>query len=132
MLIGAIRRALRGSDEVNAPGSIDIQLQHDTVIRAVPAKEEAPEHPDEAKGGVYVPEGESEVERQVEVVRAAMKQGGRFGDREIPIPWLRRILAGLEGRHIDEETMWEGIASPPRKDPVEESTAYQELFPSRG
>jgi hypothetical protein len=80
---------------------------------------------------VYVPDGHSEVERQAEVVRAAMAQGGWFGDRVIPIPWLRRILAGLEGRRIDEEAMWEGIASPPRKDPVEESSTYQELFPTR-
>jgi len=131
-LIGAIKRVLRGPDEESASGRIDIQPLPDPVMRAAPVREEAPEHPDEAHGGVYVPDGGSEVERQAEVVRAAMKQGGRFGDREIPLPWLRRILAGLEGRHIDEEAMWEGIASPPRKDPVEESAAYQEFFPSHG
>jgi len=131
-LIGAIKRVLKGSDEENASGLTDFRPQPYPAVRAVPEKEEAPVHPDEAQGGVYVPEGESEVERQAEVVRAAMKQGGRFGDREIPIPWLRRILAGLEGRRIDEEAMWEGIASPPRKDPAEESAAYQEFFPSHG
>ena len=131
-MIGTIKRVLRGSDEENAPKQIESQLLPDAVMRAVPAKEETVEQPSEAQGGVYVPGDESEVERQAEVVRAAMKQGGRFGDREIPLPWLRRILAGLEGRHIDEDAMWEGIASPPRKDPVEESAAYQELFPSPG
>jgi hypothetical protein len=99
---------------------------------AAPGKEEALNEPQEAQGGVFVPDGQSEVERQADVVRAAMSQGGWFGGRVIPIPWLRRILAGLEGRHIDEDTMWEGIASPPRKDPAEESPTYQELFPTPG
>ena len=131
-MIGAIKRVLRGSDEENASRGIDIQPQPAPVMGVAPAEEESPEVPDEVHGGVYVPDGENEVERQAQVVRAAMEQGGRFGDREIPIPWLRRILAGLEGRHIDEEAMWEGIASPPRKDPVEESAAYQEFFQSHG
>jgi hypothetical protein len=61
-----------------------------------PAKEQPIERPDEAHGGVFVPDGASEVERQAEVVRVAMAQGGRFGEREIPVPWLRRILAGRE------------------------------------
>jgi len=82
--------------------------------------------------GYFAPYNPDVTQRQVELVRAALAQGGRFGDREIPVPWLRRILAGLEGRHIDEEAMWEGIAAPPRKDPVEESAGYQELFPSPG
>jgi len=130
VLIGTIRRVLRGSGKGDPSWHLDNQPQPDAVARAAPAKEEPIEQPDEAHGGVFVPGGESEVERQTEVVRAAMAQGGRFGDREIPVPWLRRILAGLEGRRIDEEAMWEGIASPPRKEPVEESPTYQELFPS--
>jgi hypothetical protein len=123
---------LRGSDEGDPSRHMGNQPQPDAVARMAPAKEQPIERPDEAHGGVFVPDGASEVERQAEVVRVAMAQGGRFGEREIPVPWLRRILAGLEGRKIDEEAMWEGIASPPRKEPVEESPTYQELFPSPG
>ena len=130
-LIGTIKRVLRGSDQGGASRRADNQPGPDSVITAVPTTKATIEQ-SEAQGGVFAPGGQTEVERQAEVVRAAMIQGGRFGDREIPIPWLRRILAGLEGRHIDEETMWEGLASPPRKDPVEESPGYQELFPSPG
>lgn len=131
-MIGRIRRVLRGSDEGDPSWRIGNQPQPDALARTAPVNEQPIEQPDEAHGGVFVPDDESEVERQAEVVRAAMAQGGRFGDREIPVPWLRRILAGLEGRKIDEEAMWEGIASPPRKEPVEESSSYQELFPSPG
>jgi hypothetical protein len=131
-LIGTIRRVLRGSDEEDTSRHLENRLQPDAVMKAVSVEEETLEQQNEVQGGVFAPNHESEVERQAEVVRAAMQQGGRFGDREIPIPWLRRILAGLEGRHIDEEAMWEGIASPPRKDPVEESAGYQEIFPSPG
>lgn len=132
MLIGRIRRVLRGSDEGDPLRHIGNQLQPEALTRTPPAKEQPIGQTDESHGGVFVPGGESEVERQAEVVRAAMAQGGRFGDREIPVPWLRRILAGLEGRKIDEEAVWEGIASPPRNELVEESPTYQELFPSPG
>ena len=125
-MIGRIRRAFRSTDEDpswTGPGELRVP------VATVSGEQSGESQP---TGGVFVPYDTDEIQRQTELVRAAMAQGGRFGDREIPIPWLRRILAGLEGRPIDEEAMWEGIASPPRRDPIEESPTYQQLFPSPG
>jgi hypothetical protein len=42
------------------------------------------------------------------VVRTAIENGGRYGDHQISIPWLRMILGGLESKPIDPESIWYG------------------------
>jgi hypothetical protein len=43
------------------------------------------------------------------IVKAAIDHGGRYNGHQIPIPWLRMVLAGLEYHKIETEQMWEGI-----------------------
>jgi hypothetical protein len=124
-LISVIKRVFRSSDEKDHSFEKGMLPEPAAVNRME-------DSPAAERWGYFAPYDTDVVQQQAELIRAAIAHGGRFGDREIPIPWLRRILAGLEGSHIDEEAMWEGIASPPRKDPVEESAAYQALFPSPG
>jgi hypothetical protein len=60
-----------------------------------------------------------------------MKNGGRYAGHYIPIPWLRMIMAGLEWRHVDPETMWYGFeADLPDGEPLQEIPSYDDLFPS--
>ena len=63
------------------------------------------------------------------IVRTAIENGGRYGDHKIPIPWLRMILAGLESRYIDPETMWYEVEEGPVAQ-IPEIPSYEDLFPS--
>ncbi len=65
------------------------------------------------------------------LVMTAIQNGGKYRDHQIPIPWLRMILAGLEWRRIDPETMWYGVdASGEGGERLPEIPAYDDLFPS--
>ncbi|HEV2138383.1 MAG TPA: hypothetical protein VGR53_06045 [Nitrososphaerales archaeon] len=64
------------------------------------------------------------------VVRAAIAQGGRYGDHQISLPWLRKILAGLEWRNVEPETLWEGVDGLGPSVPNAKIPVYDELFPS--
>jgi len=64
------------------------------------------------------------------VVRAAIAQGGRYGDHQISLPWLRKILAGLEWRNIEPETLWEGVDGLGPSVPNAKIPVYDALFPS--
>lgn len=64
-----------------------------------------------------------------EFVKTAMQQGGRFNDHQIPIPWLRMILAGLEYKRIEPETMWEGVEPENHGGQLPETPSYTDLFP---
>lgn len=71
-------------------------------------------------------------EYQRNLVRAAIEQGGRLGDQEIPLYWLKTILAGLEGRVVEPGEAWGSIERP---DPLEspngpEPPSYYDLFPA--
>jgi hypothetical protein len=74
----------------------------------------------------------SSVEYQANLVRAAIENGGKFQNHEIPLPWLRRILAGLEGREVGPEEVWrEDDPTSPFKPPAgPEPPSFQELFPA--
>ncbi len=65
------------------------------------------------------------------LVRTAIQNGGKYGDHQIPIPWLRMILAGLEWRRLDPDMMWYGMdVSGQAGEPLPEIPAYDDLFPS--
>jgi hypothetical protein len=66
------------------------------------------------------------------LVRAALAQGGRYGDLQISIPWLRNILAGLEWRNIEPEKLWEGVEASGLSSPSTQIPIYDKLFPSNG
>ncbi len=65
------------------------------------------------------------------LIGAAIQNGGKFGDHQISIPWLRMVLAGLDSRRIESESMWYGYepgSSP--TEPLPETPSYDDLFPS--
>ena len=65
------------------------------------------------------------------LLRTAIEHGGRHGNHQISIPWLRMTLAGLELRHIEPEMMWYGIEpGTPGTPASKEIPAYDDLFPS--
>lgn len=130
-MIGRIKRAITKSVEDDPHWDLDSAFggdeHHDTESW------NDTELPDIDKGdGVFAPDTLTEVERQANLIRVAMQHGGKFGTHEIPLPWLRMTLAGLEGRAIDVDEMWEGIASPYPGDLASDSEprSYRILFPS--
>ena len=127
-MISGIKRMFGGSEE---EGHTFEKRVHREPVAVEPPSGQMEDLPSTERRGYFVPYDADVVQRQLDMVRAAIAQGGRFGDHEIPVPWLRMMLAGLEGRSIDQDAAWEGIAAPPRKDPVEESPTYQELFSRR-
>jgi hypothetical protein len=66
------------------------------------------------------------------LVRSALENGGEYAGHQIPIPWLRMILAGLESRLTDPTSMWEGMDE---QDPSEALASrippFDVLFPDR-
>jgi hypothetical protein len=64
------------------------------------------------------------------LVNAAIENGGRLGDHQISIPWLRMILAGLEFRRVEPEMMWYGVESGPQEAPFADIPSFDRLFPS--
>lgn len=64
------------------------------------------------------------------IVRTAIENGGKYGEHQIPIPWLRMILAGLEWRHIDPEMMWYGVEAGALGEPIHSKMpGYGTVFP---
>ena len=65
------------------------------------------------------------------IVKTAILNGGKYGEHQIPIPWLRMILAGLERERIDSEMMWYGYeATSVGGEGLPEIPSYSDLFPS--
>ena len=65
------------------------------------------------------------------IVKTAIENGGWYAGHQIPIPWLRMILAGLEWRRIDPESLWYGAeAGLPGAEGLPEIPTYEDLFPS--
>ena len=65
------------------------------------------------------------------LVRAAIENGGKHNGHEIPVPWLRMVLAGLEYRRIDPEAMWYGVEETGLSSgPPPELPPFEDLFPS--
>ena len=81
--------------------------------------------------GRYIPAGPDAPDYYRSLVSTAIDNGGRHGNHMMSIPWLRMILAGLEMRPIDQETMWEGFdAGSAHGALAREVTAYDDLFPA--
>ncbi len=81
--------------------------------------------------GRYVPDDTSTPDYYKSLVRTAIENGGRHGYHRISIPWLRMILAGLESKPIEPETMWYGIeAGEIRRESMTEIPSYEDLFQS--
>lgn len=67
------------------------------------------------------------------LVKTAIGNGGKYNGHEIPIPWLRMILAGLESRQIDPEMMWYGYDETGMAGALlPEMPTYNDFFPADG
>jgi hypothetical protein len=64
------------------------------------------------------------------LLREAIEHGGRHGDHQMSVPWLRMILAGIEFKRIDPETIWYGVEEYAAEASLGEAPAYDDLFPS--
>jgi hypothetical protein len=109
-LIEGIRRKLSLDSGDDAWG-LDKELS--------PEVEDAPDSSAEEEAPQFVPRPTSHFmpsnpsDFYTTAVRAAMDHGGALAGRQIPLPWLRMILAGLEQRHIEQDAMWEGVSASP-------------------
>ena len=65
------------------------------------------------------------------LIWTAIRNGGRFGNHQISIPWLRVVLAGLDSKRVDPESMWYGYEqSGAPLELLPELPSYDDLFPS--
>ncbi len=64
------------------------------------------------------------------IIRTALDNGGKYGDHEISIPWLRMILAGLENRPIEPEMLWYMAGQEDSTGITPGIPSYDALFPS--
>ncbi len=129
-MIGGIRRKLT---------SIDHERLWDANLDLQPEVEERTELPIDSANQLTAARATAEFSPKTNmsdyyagVVRAAITQGGRFGDFQISLPWLRKILAGLEWRSVDPETLWDEVDSSVPSVPDAQIPVYDELFHSNG
>jgi len=80
--------------------------------------------------GEYAPADENTPDYYKSLVATAIDNGGKYGDHRMSIPWLRMILAGLEFRRIEPETMWYGVEVGTAGEPLPEIPTYTDLFPA--
>ncbi|HEV2227004.1 MAG TPA: hypothetical protein VGR56_09415 [Nitrososphaerales archaeon] len=125
--MGEIRRKLQSIDD-DSLWDADMVLQPE-----VEATTELPSDIQEIPSASRV-KGEFSPNKSMDyyagVVRAAIAQGGRYGDHQISLPWLRKILAGLESRNVEPETLWEGVDGLGPTVPNAKIPVYDEFFPS--
>lgn len=75
----------------------------------------------------FSPGGGDLVDYYKGIVKTAIANGGKYGDHEISVPWLKMTLAGLENRPIEPEMMW-FTDSDGRTPPG--GSSYYDLFPT--
>ncbi len=81
--------------------------------------------------GEYTPSDSNTPDYYKTLVSTAIENGGKYGEHQISIPWLRMILAGLEFRQVEPESMWYGVeAGAAGTEPLPEIPSYEDLFPS--
>jgi hypothetical protein len=109
-MIDALRRRFRKSidkDPWNANQGLKPEFEENVELRTDTAPSVATPH----ASGKFSPLNENTPDYYKSLVATAIQNGGRLGDHQIPIPWLRMILAGLELKHIEPEMMWYGVES---------------------
>ena len=125
-MIGGIRRRLRSIDQDPWDANQDFGPE---------AHDESPSDADVllSEGEETNRQGSNEVnaaEYYKALLTTAIEHGGKHGDHQMSIPWLKMILAGLEYRRIDPEMMWYGIDAGDSESSLAEIPAYDDLFPS--
>ena len=127
-MMGEIRRKLKSMDDDRLwDADKDLQPEVDATTELPTDSRDMP--PASRLLGEFSPSSNTS-DYYAGVVRAAIAQGGRYGDHQISIPWLRKILAGLEWRNVEPETLWEGVDGLGPSIPNAKIPVYDELFPS--
>ncbi|MDE1852405.1 MAG: hypothetical protein KGI38_01525 [Thaumarchaeota archaeon] len=63
------------------------------------------------------------------LVQTAIQQGGKYRGRQMSVPWLRMILAGLESKPIPAEMMWQGEEpAEPGESNLPRTPSYEDVF----
>jgi len=127
-MMGEIRRKLKSIDE-DSLWDADMDLQPEVEATTELPTDNADLLSDSRVTGEFSPNTNMS-DYYAGVVRAAIAQGGRYGDHRISIAWLRKILAGLEWRNVEPETLWEGVDGLGPTVPNAKIPVYDELFPS--
>jgi hypothetical protein len=127
-MMGEIRRKLKSIDDDSLwDANTDLPPEVETTNEL--PNEGADMLPTSRVTGEFIPNSNTS-DYYAGVVRAAISQGGRYGDHRISLPWLRKILAGLEWRNVEQETLWEGVDGLGPSGPNPKIPVYDELFPS--
>jgi hypothetical protein len=83
------------------------------------------------ENGEFSPQDEETQDYYKNLVSTAIQNGGWLEGHQIPIPWLRMILAGLEMKHIEPEMMWYGVeVGSAGGEFLSRIPSYHALFPS--
>lgn len=127
-MIDGIRRKLTSIDDEGL-WDANLDLQPEAEERTEPSADSADLLSSSRVTGEFSPNTNMS-DYYAGVVRAAIAQGGRFGDHQISVPWLRKILAGLEFRTVEPETLWEGVDGLGPSVPNARIPVYDKLFPS--
>ncbi len=127
-MMGEIRRKLTSFDDESL-WDANLDLQPEVEERAELSIDSAELLSASRATGEFSPNSKTS-DYYAGVVRAAIAQGGRYGDHHISLPWLRKILAGLEWRNVEPETLWEGVDGLGPSVPNAKIPVYDELFPS--
>jgi len=129
-MIDGIRRKL-GKTATGEPWGADKGLKPEIEDNADPLGDTAVSEAVTQASGQYAPDDSSTPDYYESLVRTAIKNGGRHGYHSMSIPWLRMILAGLESKQVEPETMWYGIeASEITRETIPEIPSYEDLFKS--
>ncbi len=107
MIDGIIRRLTKSVER--DPWNADLELEPDDDQAAELQIETEVLQPPMQVSGEYRAESTDNTDYYKCILKTAIENGGKYGDHEIPIPWLRMILAGLEMRHVDPEAVWYGM-----------------------
>ena len=127
-MMGEIRRKLKSIDD-DSLWDADMVLQPE-VEATTELPTDSQDMPSASRvTGEFSPNS-SKSDYYAGVVRAAIAQEGRYGDHRISLSWLRKILAGLEWRNVEPETLWEGVDGLGSTVPNAKIPVYDELFPS--
>jgi hypothetical protein len=129
-MIEGIRRRFEKSiiqDPWNADQEPKPEVEGNTKLPADTAVPVAARHGD----GQFSPHDENAQDYYKNLVATAIQTGGWLEGHQIPIPWLRMILAGLEMKRIEPEMMWYEVeAGSVWSESLSRIPSYSVLFPS--
>lgn len=126
-MISGLKRRLRPAEEQS--WDADQALGPEAEEGPDPVMEDAVLETSDPVPG-FSPDDGDPVEYYKGIVKTAIENGGRYREHQIPVPWLRMILAGLESRNIDLDKMWFETDWDASSLAPAEVPPYREVFPT--